>query len=210
MPDRSTDRQDSGRGSLRRGALALLAALGIGAAGWWSYQQYALHRHWRAAQAALARHDCWQAYKELQPCLVVWSDRLEVLLLAARAARLTGALDSTEAHLAGSERLAPDDDAVRFERMLLQVQQGDLQPYQDSLRRRIETPDERQSEVLAALATGLANTLQISEAVDCLDKIAEREPEHVPMLLLSAELRRRFQRNAEARWFLEKAVAQLP
>lgn len=199
-----------GRHSLRRWTVGLLVALGVGAAGWWGYRQLVLHRHWRAAEAALERHDCWQAYEQLQPCLDAWGDDLEVLLVAARAARLAGALDAAEAHVAHCERLAPTEDAVRFERMLLQVQQGDLQPYWEPLRRLIDIADDRQNDALAALASGLANTLQVSEAVDCLDKIRQRDPDFLPMLLLSAELRLRFQRNAEARWFLEKAVMQLP
>lgn len=205
-----TERATTGRRPLRRWALGLVVALGLGIAGWWGYRQFVLHQHWNAAEAALARHDCWQAYEELQPCLEAWSDRVEVLLLAARAARLADRLDAAEAHVGRCERLAPDDDAVRFERMLLQVHQGDLQPYQEPVRRLIEIPDERQHVVLAALAHGLANTLQVSDAVECLDTIRQRDPEFVPMLLLSAELRLRFKRNTEARWFLDKAVALLP
>src|SRR5688572_18944570 len=191
-----TDSPTTGRHSQRRWALALLFAIGVAAAGWWGYGQYVLHRHWQAAEAALERHDCWQAYEELQPCLRAWGHRLEVLLVAARAARLAGELDAAEAHVADAERAAPTDPDVKFERMLLQVQQGDLQPYREPLQRWIDIPDGRQIQVLAALAGGLANTLQVSDAVECLDKIAERDPEFLPMLLLSAELRQRFQRNA--------------
>ncbi len=198
------------RRSTRRWAFALLVALGLGAAGWWGYREFALDRHWQAAQAALELHDGWRAYEELQPCLLAWGDRQEILLVAARAARLAGALDDAEAHVAACERLAPTDDDVRFERMLLQAQQGDLQPYQEPLRRLLATPDERQPTVLAALAGGLADTLQINEAAAYLDKIAQRDPEFVPMLLLAGELRVRYQHPTEARPFLEKAVERLP
>lgn len=200
----------TGRRFGRRWALGLLVALGLVAAGWWGCWQLVLERHWQAAHAALERHDGWHAYEELQPCLAAWPDRIEVRLVAARAARLAGELDAAEAHLTVCEDLAATDGEVLFERTLLQTQQGDLRPYQESLRRLIANNDARQLVALAALARGLADTLQINEAAVYLDKIAQSDPEFVPMLLLAGELRVRYQHPLEARPFLDKAVELLP
>ncbi len=185
-------------------------ALGVGAAAWWGYGQYRLQQHWQAAQDAIEHHDAWTAYDELRPCLSAWSERAEVLLAAARAARLAGMIDDAEAHLTACERLAPSDDDVQFERMLLQAQQGDLRPYEETLRRLSDEPGDRQNAVLMALAQGLADTLQTGEAAMYLERIAARDPDYLPMLLLSAEVRVRHERFAEARPYLDRAFGLAP
>src|SRR3954454_5548314 len=59
---------------------------------------YVRHQ-WRAAQAALAADRLGEARSRLDVCLFVWPRSLEVHLLAARAARLSGDPQTAEAHL---------------------------------------------------------------------------------------------------------------
>src|SRR5438093_9430678 len=89
----------------RNWSLVLFAAFAASAGGWWWHGQRQLQHHLQAAQAALERHDCWRAREELQPCLTAWGERLEVRLLAARAARLADAIDEAEGHLAACEQM---------------------------------------------------------------------------------------------------------
>ena len=210
----STTQATTARRAWRRWALVVLLALGGGAAGWWGYRQYQLDQRWQAAQAALERHDCWLAQEDLKPCLVAWPDRLDVRLLAARAARLADALDEAEAQVAWCERAAqtaPEHAAdVRFERMLLQVQQGDLKPYEVQTQRWPRLLPPNKILLLDALARGFAETYHVSDALQCLREIDEIEPEYVPALLLQSQLHMRYKRHEEALGPLEKAVAVVP
>src|SRR6266496_6456045 len=195
----------------RNWSLVLFAAFAASAGIWWWHGQRQLQAHWQAAQAALDRHDCWRAQEELQPCLRGWGNRLEVRLLAARAARLADALDEAEDHLTQCERLIetePDGtDEVRFERKLLQMQQGDLKSREAQWQQYGSLGDTRQVELLDALARGFAETHHFGDAMGCLDQIAQRDPDNVSMLLLRGQLQLRYKRYEGAQLFLEKVVA---
>jgi len=197
-----------------RWAVALLLLLAASAGGWWWYGQRQLQHQLHAAQAALDRHDCWLALREVQPCLRSWGGRLEVRLLAARAARLADALDEAEDHVTVCERLIESEpdaaDEVRFERKLLAMQQGDTISRAAQWQPSFPVSEARQLEALDALARGLAETYHHTEAFVCLEQIAQRDPEYVPMVLSRGQIQLRHKRHEEAEGYFEKVVAALP
>jgi tetratricopeptide (TPR) repeat protein len=192
----------------------LLVVGGLTAGGWWWHGQRQLQHQLHAAQAALDRHDCWRALAEVQPCLRAWGARLEVRLLAARAARLADALDEAEDHLTICQRMIESEpeaaDEVRFERKLLAMQQGDTKSRAAQWQPSFPVSEARQLEALDALARGFAETHHFGEALGCLDQIAQRDPEYLPMLLSHGQIRLRHKRYEEAEGYFEKMLAVLP
>jgi tetratricopeptide (TPR) repeat protein len=210
MTEMSTKRKRS----LGRWAVAVLLVLAASAGGWWWHGQRQLQHQLHAAQAALDQHDCWLALREVQPCLHAWGGRLEVRLLAARAARLADSLDEAEDHVTVCERLVESEpdaaDEVRFERKLLAMQQGDTKSRAAQWQPSLPVSEARQLEALDALARGLAETHHFAEAFVCLEQIAQRDPEYLPMLLARGQIRFRHKRYEEAEVYFEKVVAVLP
>src|SRR5262249_18431780 len=150
----------------------------------------------------LERHDCWRAQMELRPCLSAWSDRLDVRLLAARADRLAGDLDEAEGQVAWCEGQpglsSADAEDVRFERMLLQLQQGEPKPDERDISRFLQSSPVSRALTFDALARGFAETYHVGDAIQCLKEIDAINAEYVPALLLRAQLRMRFKDHEEA------------
>ena len=195
---------------IRRTGLHLVLLLLLGASAWWGIRYWLLARHWQAAQAALDDNDAQRAYEELRPCLAAWFERSDVLLVGARAARLAGRLDDAEAHLAACERLASTNHDVRFERLLLQLRQGDLLSNTETVRRLLASSDARQTVLLLAIAEGLLEIRQMEQAAPYLAKAERDAPNSGAVWMLNAELNMRLNNALGARPFLDKAVAQSP
>src|SRR6516162_11790147 len=100
-------------------ALVLLIGLGGG-----SYA-FAVHQ-WHAAQKAVKEGRAEDARNRLKVCLWVWPRSIPVHLLAARAARLRGDFEESEAHLNKCLKLhGGATDAIQLEYLLMRVQGGE-------------------------------------------------------------------------------------
>jgi tetratricopeptide (TPR) repeat protein len=156
--------------------ILLLLGVGGAAGGAYLWAEY----HYEAGQRDLQRYRYPTAQTHFEACLRIWPRSPSVLLLAARSARQAGHFEAALRHLADGERIKADNlEALRLERLLLQVQQGDLFPEVEpflvaaAARRPAATPL-----ILEALALGYVENLRLFDAQRCLDEWLRREPEN--------------------------------
>jgi tetratricopeptide (TPR) repeat protein len=160
------------RAALLLGGLVLFAA-GLGAAGH-------VHHQWRSAREALAANRPGEAHSRLAVCLWVWPRNLEVHLLAARAARLSGDMLAAEAHLNRCLKLHHGaTEAVQLEFLLLRVQTGELDQVAPTLIDCVENQHPESALILETLAHAYLRLLRYNAAYACLSRWLELCPEAV-------------------------------
>jgi tetratricopeptide (TPR) repeat protein len=138
---------------------------------------YAVHQ-WHAAQTALKEDRPAEARKWLGLCLFVWPRSLDVQLLAARAARLTGDVDAAESHLNRCLKLHNGaTEAVQLEFLLLRVQTGDVDEIARSLLDAVENGHPESPIILETLARAYINRLRYKMAYACLSRWIELRPD---------------------------------
>ena len=193
-------------------AAGVVAASVAAAAAWWSFQQAQARHHWHEAKLALELQDANRARAHLAQCLSWWHVRSDVRLLAAQAARLADQFDEAEEHLAFCEQLAAatPDETLRRERALLQVQQGDYRDHLDLLAPNGPTDPQLSADVLDVIAHGYASTFYTAQAVDCLRRLSQFDPEHVRGNLLAGKIYATMRFYGQAIGFFEKAVQRFP
>jgi tetratricopeptide (TPR) repeat protein len=98
-------------------------------------------------------------------------------LQAARAARRADLPDRAEDHLAACEK-AGGGAEVSLERAMLLVQQGDLGEFEAALQERIAADDPDAGLLLEALARGYLRIGRFPQAMQSLNRLLEREPNH--------------------------------
>jgi tetratricopeptide (TPR) repeat protein len=160
----------------------LLILLGAGTAGGFLW----LHQQRRAAERALSRYAFDEARHHLDLYLRVRPGDTAAHLLAAQAARRGDAYDEAEKHLAVCLRDAGMTDAVARERLLLSAQQGDLGDMEGLLQARTGPNDPEALLVLEALAKGYLNRAWDDDALTCLNRLLDRQPDNAPAWLLRA------------------------
>jgi tetratricopeptide (TPR) repeat protein len=196
---------------LARGAVALIAVLVAAVVAWWSYHLARTRAHWQQALVTLEQQDFPRSHACLAPCVAWWRDDLEVRLRAASAARLAQQYDEAEALLAFCEQRADTTrDAVRRERALLQVEQGDFQGHLEFLAPRGPRDPKLSAETLDALAHGLAHTFFTSTALECLGRLLDQDPDHVRGNLLAGDIHTQMKYPEQAVPHFERAVQRLP
>jgi tetratricopeptide (TPR) repeat protein len=169
----------------RRAALVLILVLvGTAVAAVFLAAQYHLH----AAQQALERYALEEAQHHLDLCSRVYFRSASVHLLAAQTARRREDYAAAESHLAACLRLEGMTTAIARERLLLTAQQGDLGDLEGLLKDRTSPSDPEAVLVLEALAKGYANRFWEKDALECLNQLLERQPQHPQALLMRARL----------------------
>jgi tetratricopeptide (TPR) repeat protein len=197
----------------RLAALAVtLLVLGPTAAGIFLWR----HSHLVAAQQAYERCAFDEAQRHLDLCLKVPFGRASLHLLAARTARRRDAYAEAQQHLAACLQHEGMTPAIAREHVLLAAQQGDLD---DSAKLREPHPGLSDPEavlVLEALAKGYVSRCCYMDALDCLNKLLDRQPQHPQGWLLRARVWEvlarsgRPEHETEALADYEKAVALQP
>jgi tetratricopeptide (TPR) repeat protein len=148
----------------------LVALAGGGVVLWARYQ-------WQAAAEALTRDDLGHARTHLAWCLRFWPNDPSVHLLAARTARRQDDLDEAARHLAECRRLQGVSPDNALEWALLRAQQGDLEA-DAVLWARAELDGPEVPLILESLAKGYLATFRLTEALDAVDHLLQRGPEH--------------------------------
>jgi Tfp pilus assembly protein PilF len=180
--------------SRRRWAVGfvLTALIGAGAAYYlWGYARY------RAAEAALARHDWVEAETQLARCLKVWFWSAETHLLAAQAARRIGHFDQAWDHLRACRAWGGRDDAIDLESKLLRVGQGDLASVEGYLASLIVEGSPDTPLIAEALTPAFIQTYQLDNAAKCVHYWLKHEPDRVEAWRYRAMLYERIHNSAE-------------
>jgi tetratricopeptide (TPR) repeat protein len=166
-------------------ALTFLGLLGLAGVRLVSYLQARSHRE--AAEQALERRDFIKAYEHLARCLDYWPDDAETHLLAARTARRGGAAPTkAEEHLRKCEELHGPAEAIRLERTLARVQQGDFGDLEGPLQQAVDADHAEAGVILEAMTQGYLRTYRFLAAQEALKRLRKREPENLQALLWQA------------------------
>jgi tetratricopeptide (TPR) repeat protein len=198
----------SGRRQYLMLALAGVLSLAvIVAAGFFASRYVAAERHYRAAEAALQRHDFKDAENHLAEYLKVWPSSSEAHFLAARTARRATAYDEADEHLKAAQRLGGVPEAIDLERALMRVQRGEFtKQLEDNLLYDLQNDHPDSVLILEALSRGYLRTYQLVKVEHCLKSWLEREPDSVQALLWMAEAHTYMQGNQRALEDYEKVL----
>jgi tetratricopeptide (TPR) repeat protein len=159
-------------------ALVLFLGTGTGAVFLWA--QY----HLDAARSALDRHALDEAEHHLGLCAKVYFRSAAVHLLAAQTARRRDVYDKAEERLATCIELGGMTEATALERLLLTTQQGDLKA--EGLLKSRPADDPNAVLVLEALAKAHVNRFRPIDALEHLNALLQRQPDHPQALLMRA------------------------
>ena len=152
--------------------------VGLGSGVWW----YAV-RQWRAAGIALSADRPEEARERLAVCLRVWPRSPEVLLRAARAARLAGDFPAAEDYLNRSMQLrggATDraTEGIQLEFLLMRVQSGEMDELAAPLFEKVDEGHPDSPEILATIARAYMHRLRYMPAYNCLTRWIELQPDN--------------------------------
>jgi tetratricopeptide (TPR) repeat protein len=136
-------------------------------------------RHFRQARIALASRDYRLARQRLERYLEARPDKAEAHLLLARLDRRMNDYAEFTRHLAACQRLGGRADAIELERGLSAIQEGVYNPELDKLcsENLARADAEEQFVILEALSQGLTKTYRIKEALVCLDRMLDLQPD---------------------------------
>jgi tetratricopeptide (TPR) repeat protein len=154
----------------------LLALIGLGL-GLGSAHLTALY-HLRAARSALERYHSDEAQEHLMASMRLWPENGEALFLAARAARRLGTLEEAESFLDQAQQVRGQDADVVLERVLLDVQRGEVDRLASYCRALVDRNHPAAPLVLEAMARGYTNLYRLQEAEACLRLWDERQPDN--------------------------------
>ncbi len=155
----------------------VLAFLAVVATGVGLYS-YALVQ-WHMAQEAVKAGRTDEAQRSLDLCLFVWPRSIPVHLLAARAARLRGDFEGTEAHLNRCLKLNHGaSEAIQLEFLLLRVQGGEEdEVVSELLSLYVDQNSPESAVILETLSRAYMRNLRYGPAFSCLSRWHEKAPE---------------------------------
>lgn len=177
----------------RRVLAVLLLLLLLGGAGFLIGRHFWGLHHLRLAQKEASRHHYAAAQEQLQPCLSLWPEDPESLLLAARCARRLASYEDAERFLDLYQDVRGDaDDDLIVERILLRAERGDLDAVRLFCTTRIEQDHPTAPLILEALTHSLIRTYRLAEARWAIDQWLKRvadDPEALRCRAILEELR---------------------
>jgi tetratricopeptide (TPR) repeat protein len=162
--------------------------------------------HYRAAQTALSRYHFAQARGHLAVPLRVWPDSWQVHLLAARAARLDGAVEEAREHLLFCQHTQPKAEDVLLEWALLRAQVGELAAVEDYLRDQLRHGSALAPLIEEALIEGYIRTYRIGPALAGVQGWLKQQPDDTQALYLLGCLWQQVQRLQKALPAYRRAV----
>jgi tetratricopeptide (TPR) repeat protein len=164
---------------MRRTGLILLLLILLGGGLWLAGPHLAAWYHFRAGRSALERYHSQDALDHLNACLEVWPDSAQAHLLAARAARRTGADDKAKEHLEECQRLEANlSNESLLEQDLLEASKGYLDGVEAKLEDQAEKTPDQAPLIWEALAEGYLRMYRIRDALLCLDTWLRHDPEN--------------------------------
>ncbi len=178
----------------------ILLGAGLAAANLW-----ALH-HYRAARAEMARYHTGPARAHLEQCLRFWPRDPDALLLAARAARRSGALDGADVFLARAADAGAREDDLTLERVLLRAERGEVDEVRPFCDRLLEGGGPGAALAAEALGKGLMRAYRPGESLAILERWEQQEPDNAQAALLRGALYDQADRRHDALAAYRRAV----
>jgi predicted Zn-dependent protease len=133
----------------------------------------------RSARQALERRDFAAAHADLERYLAARPENAEAHLLIARLDRRANRYVEASKHLDICQRLGGFAEGVKLERALLALQNGDFDPRLEQICREHAVPgDPEEFYILEALSHGYSKTYHLNDALICLNRMLELQPDH--------------------------------
>jgi tetratricopeptide (TPR) repeat protein len=157
--------------------LLLMAIAGLGLA--LLIVSYWPELYLRSARQALERRDFAAAHADLERYLTARPNHAEAHLLLARLDRRANQIRAAAKHLDACQRLGGFAEEVELERALIALQNGDFDPRLEQICRRHAVPgDPQEFFILEALSQGYSKAYYLDEALFCLNRMLEIQPDN--------------------------------
>jgi tetratricopeptide (TPR) repeat protein len=187
--------------------LCAVICLGLCPLAWviWGEHQF------RAAQAANRKREFAQASEHIDKALRVFPKGAKTRLLAARIARRAGRFDEALGHLDICSGLVDSSEELLLERLLLRAQLGEMPPAAEA--RLANWVDEGHPDsllILEVISQQFMRAYRLSDAMDCLDKWLELDPDDIWALLRRAWVFERFNQFEDSMKDYERVVELAP
>ena len=168
------------------GTVLGLVLLGFGAyrVGLHFYSVYHQHK----AEQAMARYDFDESERQLAACLWAYPRSAALHFQMARVARRANHYDRAEEHLQECRMLEGRTSENALEALLISAQTGTIAEVEKPLLEQVELSSPDTNLILEALAQGYIRIYHLDAAMGCLNRLLEREPDHVSARLLRASL----------------------
>lgn len=180
--------------------LLLSSAAALAAANLWAWH------HYRAAQTALSRYHFGQARSHLALPLRLWPCFGPVHLLAARAARLDGAIEEARGHLYVCQQRQSNAENVLLEWALLRAQIGELAAVEEYLKDQLRRGSDQTPLIEEALIQGYIRTYRIGQALAGVQEWLRRQPDDTQALYMQGCIWQQVQRPQKALPAYRRAV----
>jgi tetratricopeptide (TPR) repeat protein len=174
---------------MRRSWLVLLILIVLGVLLWQGGRHLWAWYHYRAGRSDLERYHSEEALAHLNACLEVWPGSATAHLLACRAARRTQDFEQARQHLHECQRLEgqPSTDST-LEEALLDAAMGKLDKVAASLESWLDREPALGPLIWEALVEGYTRMYRVRDALSCLDRWLEAEPENVQAFFLRGNI----------------------
>lgn len=174
--------------------------------GTYFWAEYRLH----TARKSLEQQDYSRAQEMLAQHLRYRPDSAEGHLLSAQLARRMGDLAEASRHLQACEKIGTlKRDDLKLEQVLFEVQQGNLNQ-EKYLHDRLARHDTDAFLILEALSQGYTKRYQLPQAMDCLNRLLEQQPDNAYALTRRGWIYERYLNHKDALADFRHAVAVAP
>ena len=196
----------------RRSALLVIAIAFVlvcyGAYWGWNYHQ--TNSRYQTALQTVERRE-WKRAREQLKELIQQSPTPDHYLLAARAERRLENLSEAKKLLDLCQRLqGSETDAIKIERALLRIHEGELLEVEQFLRESITNNESHAVEILDLLSAALEVNYREAEAQRCLDELLRRQPEHFDALVRRGRTARNMGWQEDAIQYFQRALRLRP
>jgi tetratricopeptide (TPR) repeat protein len=188
----------------RKPIILLLILVAVGALAW---PRLLGRYHLRAARTALEQFHTAEAQSHLDVCLKTWPNRAEVRLLAGRCARQAEVFEEAQEHLATCQRLegTASPESV-LEAILIRAAMGDLDQMDEYLLARAEKEPALAARIWDALVKGYLRMYRMLDALACLERWLQYQPDNVQALFLRGNFYRQLNKLPKAAPDYRRAV----
>lgn len=196
----------------RRSALLVIAIAFVlvcyGA--YWGWNYYQTNSRYQTALQTVERRE-WKRAREQLKELIQQSPTPDYYLLAARAERRLENLSEAKKLLDLCQRLqGSETDAIKIERALLRIHEGELLEVEQFLRESITNNESHAVEILDLLSAALEVNYREAEAQRCLDELLRRQPEHFDALVRRGRTARNMGWQEDAIQYFQRALRLRP
>jgi tetratricopeptide (TPR) repeat protein len=182
-------------------AVALSTAAGINAKAWYDL---------RAAKRAYEQVEYARGEEKIQSALRIWYWRPAIQIWAARIARSRYDFEAAEKHLQEAKLYGADHDSLQLEWLMLRVTRGELDDLSEGLWKSVDEGHPESVYILETMARQYMHEIRLQEALRCLHRWLELQPDTVRALDWRGWVNERLMALEDAKRDYERVLALSP